>query len=207
MQGASTSVLPRLFVKNQHFSARFSQKVGVGVAAIAAVVLLSACDGRGSSSGENAPTSETTINQTTINRSTKAQPDSCAIFTHEQVAALVGNAVQRGTDTGAGQGCYFASVEDASVSMLVNLETGDSPAKFADSRSLATDQTSDVRSLSGIADEAFEYAPTAGGVVTAEARAGTLRVRIVLTGNEATTDTAQQALVAAVQRALQIMNP
>lgn len=127
------------------------------------------------------------------------QPDSCGIFTTDEVKLLVQNAVSDGKDTGAGQGCFY-SAPNGGTSLLVNLQPDDSKVKFADARSLAQQQTPDVVDVPGVGDEAFTYAPPEGELASAEARAGTVRVRVVITGPQASVDMAKTALVTAVMR-------
>lgn len=159
---------------------------------VAAVVFVTAC-GSGKKTAEQIQATSSTL------LVSGGQPDSCGVFTQSQVAAFVGNEVAKGTDTGAGQGCYFAAQNNGNA-LLINLQAGDSTAKFADAKSLAAQQSSTVSAWMGIGDEAFTYAPAEGGVASAEARKGTIRIRIVLTGKSATVDMAKTILTAAIPK-------
>jgi hypothetical protein len=165
---------------------------------VAVLMVLSGCSDD-SESGAAADSATTT----TVNRSVSDQPDSCALFSASEVASLVGGDVVAGADTGAGQGCYFAATSNGR-SLLVNLQTGDSAAKFADSRSNAGEQTTRVQDLSDVADEAFVYSPEGGDLASAEARQGAVRVRMVITGVGSTVEMAKKALLAALPRVASI---
>jgi hypothetical protein len=167
----------------------------VAAVILAAMLALAGCGDDDTTTAEEIKASTTTSSLFVDD----GQPDSCGVFTREEVKALVDNEVAPGTDTGAGQGCYFAG-ENEGTALLVNLQPGDSAAKFADSRSNAGEQTSRIQPIEGVADEAFVYAPEAGGLASAEARKGSIRVRVVVTGSDATVEMAKNALVAAVPR-------
>lgn len=169
----------------------------VGLVVVSAVIALSACGSTKSSTVEDALPSD---NSTTTSLLVQdGQPNACGIFTTSEVKAFVGNDVAAGTDTGAGQGCYFAASNGRSA-LLINLQPNDSAAKFADGKALASQQTNDVQTVDGVGDEAFTYSPREGGVASAEARKGTVRVRIVITGPGASVATAKTALVSAVAK-------
>jgi hypothetical protein len=165
-------------------------------AAVFVAAVLSGCG----DDGRKTTAEDIKASTTTVDRSVADQPDACAVFTQSEVASFVGNDISPGTDTGAGQGCYFAALNNGTA-MLVNLQTGDSAAKFADAKSNAGEQTQVLQMVPDVGDEAFVYAPRSGELASAEARKGSVRVRIVITGPAATIEMARKALLSAVLRA------
>jgi hypothetical protein len=173
-------------------------------AAIAIATLAVLATGCGAKEHKTAEEIQTEVSTTTSLLVVDGQPNSCGIFTAAEVKAFVGNSVSDGKDTGAGQGCYYPAQNDGSrndgSSFLINLQADDSSAKFADAKSLASQQTPSVADVPGVGDEAFTYSPVDGGLASAEARKGTVRVRIVITGPQVTVEMAKTVLVAAVPK-------
>jgi hypothetical protein len=159
------------------------------------LVCVTACGSSKSSSTEQSLDNSTTTSLLIQD----GQPNSCGIFTVAEVKSFMGDDVAAGTNTGAGQGCYYAASNGRSA-FLINLQPNDSRAKFADGKALASQQTTDVQTVEGVGDEAFTYSPREGGIASAEARKGSVRVRIVITGPQASVVMAKTALVSAVAK-------
>lgn len=122
------------------------------------------------------------------------------MLTHSEVVALTGGPVRKAMPTGTGDGCNWAAIDNAKVSLLITLQGHQTPAQFAEEEHIAS-QTSDghVYDLPGVADDAFAYSAQTGTIQSAEGRIGDLGVRILLTGNGASAENARQGLIYALK--------
>jgi hypothetical protein len=190
---------PRRPALERHPRPRHQPREGIHLAAatLAALTLLVTACGTKHKDAEQIQAGATTTSTSLM--VADGQLNSCGIFTTAEVKAFVGNSVSDGKDTGAGQGCFY-SAPNSGTSLLINLQADDSAAKFADAKSLAQQQTSVVSDVPGVGDEAFTYAPPEGELASAEARVGTVRTRIVITGPQASVDMAKVALTSAASR-------
>jgi hypothetical protein len=141
-------------------------------------------------------------------RAADEQPDTCAVFTTSEVGDFLApyantssdDRVLAGKHTGGGEGCYYATSMKG-ASFFLHAQVDDTAAKFDDSRRLAVAQHAVVTDLPQVAgDGAFVADVAAARSVSAQARRGSLRVRVVFTGGAGTNDTATAALQEAVSR-------
>jgi hypothetical protein len=126
-------------------------------------------------------------------------PAPCSLLTQAQVVSLTGGPVRAAMPTGTGDGCNWAAISGAKVSLLITLQTNQTPALFAEQRQLAVRTSGYVDDIPSVGDEAFAYSAQEGTVQSAEARNGDVGLRVLLTGAGATPESARQGLLEALK--------
>ncbi len=126
-----------------------------------------------------------------------AQPDPCKVLSSDEVSRVIEGPSGKPVHTGTGEGCSFGNLKHAGATTLIlNVVPKDTAARFGHDRDVAA-KTAPVSKASA-GDESFTYGH--GETQSAEARSGSVRVRVLLDGPKATTTKATEALRLAVAR-------
>lgn len=119
------------------------------------------------------------------------------VITQDEASRAIGASPGEPLPTGTGEGCSFGDRKDANATtLLINVTADDSAAKFSSDRAVAS--AAAVVKDAGVGDESFSYGTAS--VQSAEARKGSIRVRILLEGPRAAEATALEMLRVAVAR-------